>query len=178
MKDVNLRDKILAAALELMQQHGVKKFTQPQVAKLAGIRQSHLTYYFPTKADLIKGLLEGHLKSASDGKGASGTASVDMREAFGVLTSNKGRMRFFLGLIAEAQSDPELRRMVNMHMAAFDARVAVYFGRLPEDPDVDVFLNVLRGCGMRQLVRETAVEIDVDAIAARLGLLPSSGGLD
>jgi AcrR family transcriptional regulator len=34
-------------------EHGYVGFTQPRVAARAGVRQSHLTYCFPTRADLL-----------------------------------------------------------------------------------------------------------------------------
>ena len=51
---VDVRTSILEAALTLLADHGVSRLTQPGVARAAGIRQSHLTYYFPTRADLLK----------------------------------------------------------------------------------------------------------------------------
>lgn len=158
-----------------MQTYGVKKFTQPQVAKAAGIRQSLLTYYFPKKIDLIKGLLQGHVTNARQ-------ATVEISEAqrakalqagLAVLTSNRGRMRFFLSLILEAQLEPELKSLVDEHMSAFDAKVARYFGREPGDTDVALFLAALRGIGMRNLVSSEEPKVDIDAIADRFGLKPA-----
>ena len=45
------REKILAAAAELLLTEGFHALTQHAVAARAGIRQSHLTYYFPTRND-------------------------------------------------------------------------------------------------------------------------------
>jgi AcrR family transcriptional regulator len=47
------RQDILDAALAVLREHGYVGFTQPRVAARAGMRQSHLTYYFPTRADLL-----------------------------------------------------------------------------------------------------------------------------
>jgi AcrR family transcriptional regulator len=55
MADENeLRTKIVMAGIAVLREHGYAGFTQPKVAKLASVRQSHLTYYFPTRADLVK----------------------------------------------------------------------------------------------------------------------------
>jgi AcrR family transcriptional regulator len=48
------RSRILTAGVAVLRKHGYAGFTQPKVAKLAGVRQSHLTYYFPTRVDLVK----------------------------------------------------------------------------------------------------------------------------
>jgi len=47
------RGAIVAAALDVIAEGGLGSFTQPRVARRAGLRQSHLTYYFPTRDDLL-----------------------------------------------------------------------------------------------------------------------------
>ncbi len=47
------RQDIIMAGLAVLREHGLAGFTQPRIAKLAGLRQSHLTYYFPTRLDLL-----------------------------------------------------------------------------------------------------------------------------
>jgi AcrR family transcriptional regulator len=47
------RQDIIRAGLAVLRERGLAGFTQPQVAKLAALRQSHLTYYFPTRLDLL-----------------------------------------------------------------------------------------------------------------------------
>ena len=47
------RQAIVEAALEEIAEGGLASFTQPRVARRAGLRQSHLTYYFPTRDDLL-----------------------------------------------------------------------------------------------------------------------------
>lgn len=51
-------------------------------------------------------------------------------------------------------------------------------GRAPGDPDVALFLNALRGHGMRRLLSEAPAELDVDAVARRLGLTPAPASAD
>lgn len=47
------RESIVTAALDVIAEGGLASFTQPRVARRAGLRQSHLTYYFPTRDDLL-----------------------------------------------------------------------------------------------------------------------------
>jgi AcrR family transcriptional regulator len=46
------------AALEVIGETGPAGFTQPRVAARAGLRQSHLTYYYPTRDDLLVAVAE------------------------------------------------------------------------------------------------------------------------
>ena len=64
MKD--RREVIIEAGLKALREHGYAGFTQPRVAAFAGLRQSHLTYYHPTRLDLL---------------GAIGRAAVDRQLA-------------------------------------------------------------------------------------------------
>lgn len=57
MPPTEVRDRLLAAALALLREQGLTGLTQPRVAKAAGVSQSHLTYYFPTRADLLRAVL-------------------------------------------------------------------------------------------------------------------------
>ncbi len=47
------RQEIIEAGLATLREHGYAGFTQPRVATRAGLRQSHLTYYYPTRVDLL-----------------------------------------------------------------------------------------------------------------------------
>src|SRR5204862_155958 len=51
---MDVRSRILEAALGLLAESGAHELTQPRVARAAGVRQSHLTYYFPTRAALMQ----------------------------------------------------------------------------------------------------------------------------
>jgi AcrR family transcriptional regulator len=50
----NTRDRILHAAVSLLYEEGFASLTQQRVCERAGVRQSHLTYYFPTRNDLLR----------------------------------------------------------------------------------------------------------------------------
>ena len=158
----------------MLQEGGVKHLSQPKVAKAAGVRQSNLTYYFPKKNDLIAGLMQQHIDFANKRLESikSGNQSVDLKDALHTLVNDRKRMRFFLGLIIEGDADPEVRKMVTKHVKQFQALVALYFGREKNDPQIEAFLNTLRGYGMMNLLsRSKSKPIDVSKIAETYGLI-------
>ena len=53
---MDVRSAILDAGSSLLREHGIAALTQPRVAAAAGVKQSHLTYYFPKRADLLIGI--------------------------------------------------------------------------------------------------------------------------
>ncbi|MEM8786114.1 MAG: TetR/AcrR family transcriptional regulator [Pseudomonadota bacterium] len=168
----SLRDDILAAAMGVLRVHGVKHLSQARVAKEVGIRQSHLTYYFPKRVDLISALLQDHIDKASLRLDAASSGEVpDMQAALEMLCSNRERMRFFLGLIIEADQNDELKAMLDAHIAQFDRLVAYFFGRPENDPDVKAYLGMLRGLGMTNMVQGGSLTpVDVKALGEHFGL--------
>lgn len=52
-KPSSTRERILYAAVEILNAEGFSSLTQTRVAKKAGVRQSHITYYFRARNDLL-----------------------------------------------------------------------------------------------------------------------------
>ncbi len=52
------RVRILTAGVEALHSEGLTALTQQAVAKKAGVRQSHITYYFPTRLDLLQAVAQ------------------------------------------------------------------------------------------------------------------------
>jgi AcrR family transcriptional regulator len=114
---LSVRDRILLAAVELVQTEGVRSLTQARVAAEAGVRQSHLTYYFPARKDLIKevaihlhaGILEA-MSEAVPRPGRSRRAVSRAREFFAERISDPLFARLSMALMVAADEDPSLRR--------------------------------------------------------------------
>jgi AcrR family transcriptional regulator len=169
----NVKDRILEAALQIVEEQGIKALTQPRVAAAAGVRQSHLTYYFPRKADLFVALLQASHDRARKGRRKPGEESFkDVMRALTALMFDRQRMRFFLGIVLEASEEEDLRSVVEEHAHALTARVAAQFGRAADDSDVIGFIDALRGMGVRMLLESDAEakDVDVEAFARRFGL--------
>lgn len=102
---------IIEAGLALLRDQGYAGFTQPRVAAKAGLRQSHLTYYFPTRADLLKAVaraaVERQLAAADrllDNSSREAAAASIAR-----LTSQPENTRVLLALVAAAEQEPAVR---------------------------------------------------------------------
>lgn len=108
---MDTRTKILDAALGLLAEGGAQGLTQPRIAKAAGVRQSHLTYYFPTINDLLEGVaahtVEAMVAEVGRRDPAQRPASF-LGVLFGAATDRK-RARMMLGLITAADREPKLR---------------------------------------------------------------------
>lgn len=121
--DASAREKILAAASELLLNDGFHALTQHAVAARAGVRQSHLTYYFPTRNDLLRATaqygVETMLDPVSNAQiGADGTLN-DFRRLLMPDRSDRQWFRLMTGLMIASDEDHSIREWLR----EFDARI-------------------------------------------------------
>lgn len=173
--EVGPRRRILDAALDIVEAEGIANLTQPKVAKAAGLRQSHITYYFPRKADLVIALLEASHLRAAEGGGRS-NRSGDVFAMLSGLMFDRRRMLFFLGILMAVSDDAELREIFRAHADGLAGQVSGAFGVAPDDPALVAFIDELRGVGLRLLITGDAAGPDIAAIAARHGLRSRPSG--
>jgi AcrR family transcriptional regulator len=106
------RQDIIEAGLATLREHGFVGLTQPRVAKLAGLRQSHLTYYYPTRLDLLTAVARtaiDKLLTALD-KALEGTA----KEAPGAMAKMAVRhenTRVMMALAQAADQEAPLQKL-------------------------------------------------------------------
>jgi AcrR family transcriptional regulator len=75
----DVRAKVLQAAVQLVHERGLQAVTQARVAEVAGLRQSHVTYYFPSRLDLVKAIVQEHVSALLDGVDSShGTTAAQV----------------------------------------------------------------------------------------------------
>lgn len=172
----NRRELIIDTALDIIESDGMKALTQPRIAKIAGLRQSHLTYYFPRKADLYVALLEAsHARAEQRNGGTEPTLGVMLSSLFFV----PERMRFFLSIVLEVDEDSDLKRAVASHAAGLCREVAAKFELASDDARVRAFVDELRGAGIRFLLEPGGSEPPATVIAdvaRRHGLDPLAFG--
>ena len=117
--------KIIAASLELLRREGMPALTQPRVAKAAGLRQSHITYYFPTRSDLIAAVAtsvaEGLTTGFDSAFAPDHPGTLEKRIA---LIGTPERTRLLLALVLAADRETSVRALfrrltkdVRAHMA-------------------------------------------------------------
>jgi len=146
------REKILAAALKIVEEHGIDAMTQPRVAKEAGLRQSNLTYYFPHKSDLLLGVLEASHHKADGQSHTRPDNFQDLIPLIQGLMFDPQRARLFFSVLLGVSENPQLRPSMAEHGRGFSAFLAPYFGRHPDDEDVQLFVDLLRGMALRKLI--------------------------
>jgi AcrR family transcriptional regulator len=125
------RKEILEAGLALLREQGLAGLTQPRIAAKTGLRQSHLTYYYPTRADLVAAVarvgMEAQLSAArSLVKGIS--SAEQGAERIAAVTTRHENTRVLAALNQAADQEPAVRAVFNGLLGGFIAE----FGTLAE----------------------------------------------
>ena len=132
-RGLGVHERILDAAIESLAASGISGLTQIQVAKRAGVRQSHLTYYFPTRDDLLEAVTEravegmaGGLRRVVTEAGADGNRAMLERLARSV--ADLAHMRMFVAMIVEADEDMAVRKVMTRATHRMEAALAAALG--------------------------------------------------
>jgi len=161
--NIDVRTRVLEAALELLGDHGVAKLTQPNVAKAAGVRQSHLTYYFPTRADLLKATAVHSIEAMIAmlaARATEGQLSPDMlAQIAGDMVGDKRRARVLVGLVVASDSNREIKGFLRDFVARVRsgvAQVAQLLGRESDPQHIVLFHTLIVGAAVLHLARDDA----------------------
>ncbi|MDA8164333.1 MAG: TetR/AcrR family transcriptional regulator [Desulfobacteraceae bacterium] len=170
-------ERLLAAAMELVRTEGLRGLSQARVAAAAGLRQSHLTYYFPTRKDLIKALVKAIHAEISEAMGAApegdgAAASVDKARAFFVRRLREPLMaRLMLALLNAADEDPSLRQWLRDFDRDVVDHLREIFTRLglrPSENELALFHASFIGAAILSLRAGTEAGADRTALLAGL----------
>jgi AcrR family transcriptional regulator len=152
-----VRERILEAALSLLAESGAHELTQPRVARAAGVRQSHLTYYFPTRGDLLQEVARYSIEKLAE-QLAHGRAG-SLPETIAAGAADKRRSRVMLGLVTAADRDPKIKQRMRRFVSELRARMTPVLGAagLATDPEsIAFFHSVIVGCAVLQIARDNA----------------------
>ena len=122
------------AAVALVREQGLPKLTQPRVAKAAGVSQSHLTYYFPTHADLLHAVLKRAAERQRAGVEATVAAADEgvaalVRELARTLKRPENT-RVLVSFVLAADTDPTARAMFGELAGGMRATIAVMLEKI------------------------------------------------
>jgi AcrR family transcriptional regulator len=115
------REQILHAAIDILNADGFGGLTQTRVAERAGMRQSHLTYYFPARNDLLRETAvygcEAMLGALELGIDSGELNLENFREVLAVDIHDRRFARLMCALIVASDEDAEIKPW----LASFEA---------------------------------------------------------
>lgn len=166
----DIKDKILDAAVQLLVEQGAAALTQPKIAAAAGVRQSHLTYYFPKRNDLLLAITlhwgKSHLEAAAQSMQPGSITLNQISEFVADRVIDAGRVRIILSLMVASEEDPRIkaslssfveteRRSLETLLSLVDIPCDTRLRALVHAALVGVsVLNLARGPGVEQESRE------------------------
>jgi AcrR family transcriptional regulator len=130
------RQDIINAGLAVLRESGFAGFTQPRIAAEAGLRQSHLTYYFPTRVDLLTGVAQAALERLLTAVDAILGASSPQAAAkiIANVAVRHENTRVIMALAQAADQEPALRELFRDLADGVILRVGKLFGNLKIEP--------------------------------------------
>jgi len=173
----DVRQRILDAALGLMAEHGFMEVTQPKIARAAGVRQSHLTYYFPTRGELLKAIAMHSIETLLGPLAAGASAGKLTPELFaqvaGDALADKRRARVMLGLIVSSEEDREIKQFLRdfvVRVRDTMTDVARLLGRDPDQINIVALHMLFVGATVLNVARDDANSRRECAEIARLAV--------
>jgi AcrR family transcriptional regulator len=134
------RDELIEAGLEILREEGLAGFSQARVAARVGLRQGHLTYYFPTRTDLLAAVARKAIDNQLAGI-ARTVALAESREAaakaVASATLNHRNTRVLVALNQAADQEPEVRALFNELTGGFVTQLGNLLQALGLDPRED-----------------------------------------
>jgi AcrR family transcriptional regulator len=133
---IDRRQEIIDAGLAVLRESGYSGFTQPRVAAEAGLRQSHLTYYFPTRVDLLAGVarvaIERQLAAMDSMVGASSAQAA--AKTIANVAMRHENTRVIMALAQAADEEPALRELLQELADGIILRTGTLLGNLNIKP--------------------------------------------
>lgn len=143
------REQVLEAARRIVETRGAGHLTFDELAAESGVTRGGITYHFPTKEALLKGLIEadiadwertaGTLESEC---GCSRTAGLMGQIRCNLDPLDAGHKRFVSGLMGAAMTDPDLLDPIREHQRR------KFAGWTWDDADVMRYLMLLAAEGV------------------------------
>lgn len=160
-KPAGVRECILNAALAIVAESGLRNLTQVGVADRARVRQSHLTYYFPTRDDLLEavtaravdGIATGFRRVAS---GATKGGRKQLLERLAESVADAAHMRMFVAMIVEADADPAVRKVMRRATEKIETALAESLGGVASREHARLVLAAIWGLGLYQFLMRPA----------------------
>lgn len=131
------RESLLDAAIAAVREGGYAALTQPKVAARAGMSQSHLTYYFPTRSDLVKAVAERIVRTQLarfDAQVVPLSREAALANITALVTATE-TTRVFMALVLAADAEPSARAPLGELVSGMRQRMTYLLAALSGDTE-------------------------------------------
>lgn len=151
------RQQIINAGLAILREDGLPGLTQPRVCARTGLRQSHLTYYYPTRLDLLTAVTRAAIerRRVAAQAAAAGINSLDEATSqIAAFVAQHENTRVLLALMQAVDQYPTLRalytEMTNDMLITIQS-VFVKLGIAPTRANIDLLHALVVGLSVVEL---------------------------
>jgi AcrR family transcriptional regulator len=145
--------RILDTALDLLCREGIAALTQPRIAKASGLRQSHITYYFPKRSDLVAAVATSVAERLKTGFATALAAEHpgDVADCFARIATPE-QTRLLLALVLAADQEKSIRALFRRLTKDIRDEIAAGLTRhgIEAEPDAVALFHAL-GVGLAVL---------------------------
>src|ERR1700679_1244309 len=120
------RAQLIEAGLAILREEGLAGFTQARIAARGNLKQGHLTYYFPTRTDILVAVARSAIETQLAGleKIIGHASSIDKAvAAIAAATVQHENTRVLVAMNQASDQKPEVRALFNEMTDAFVARL-------------------------------------------------------
>jgi len=151
---IPVAQRLLSAALTVLAEEGFAALTQDRVARVARVRQSHLTYYFPKRSALLQAVAE-HLATGAAAVSVGRPASLSrLRDQILGTAVDRNLARLMVSLLAAADEEPPIREWLcrRESVGREQLMAALHAAGYPVEPEaIARFEIILRGIAVSLL---------------------------
>ncbi|HBK54793.1 MAG TPA: hypothetical protein DDZ76_00685 [Xanthomonadales bacterium] len=137
----DVRQRLLSAAVAVLREDGFHALTQTRVAERSRLRQSHLTYYFPRRADLLMAVAEtvaSQMQARVSVQSNGRPLDIDgLRAVLHAQLADRELPRLMLALVAAADEDARLGAWLVRFHAGIAAMLAAALARAGVEAPAD-----------------------------------------
>jgi AcrR family transcriptional regulator len=127
---------LLDAAIAAVREGGYAALTQPKVAARAGMSQSHLTYYFPTRSDLVTAVAERVVSAQLtrlEAQEVSPSREAAVKNVTALVTSTETTRVFMALVLAADGGEPSARAPMRELVSGMRQRMTYLLAALSGD---------------------------------------------
>jgi len=173
------RKQIIDAGLAILREEGLPSLTQPRIAARTGIRQGNLTYYYPTRSDLIAAVARAAFEIQLNDVKAMAARTASVKEAAKVMAAGTTRLentRVLQALTLAAEKEPKVRAQFEQWTDDIGPELTALLEKLklePSQANADLVRGLFVGLSIMNLAtqrpdREIRAKAALDALFALL----------
>lgn len=144
-----MKKNILFAGLQALREFKARDLTAPSIAKLIGIKQGHLTYYFPRRTELFSELGRFAIEQLQmEHQSENPEKQFQLEKFIGWFFKDPSNRKVVHNLLFEVEENPHLRELTSEKINSFKKLLQ---GHFKSHSDEELLLLISQFLGLAML---------------------------